>query len=70
MKKNYRITIFTTEGVIEGKFYNKEIAINTIIESKRRFEEFKIGILSERIKGKWNPICSIINERSTIIHYL
>lgn len=70
MKKNYRITIFTTEGVIEAKFYKKEIAISTVLEFKKRFEDFKTGILSERIKGKWNPVCSVINERSTIIHYL
>lgn len=31
-----------------------------IIEFKNRFDDFNIGILSEKIKGKWNPIYSII----------
>lgn len=60
MEQNYRITIFTTEGVIERNFYKKEIAISTIIEFKERFDDFKIGVLSEKIKGKWNTICSIL----------
>lgn len=59
MKQKYRIRIFTTEKVIERKYYKKEIALSAIIEFKNRFECFLIGILSEKIKGKWNPICRI-----------
>ena len=57
MKQKYRIRIVTTEGVIKRKFYKKEIALSTIIKFKNRFDDFLIGILSEKIKGKWNPIC-------------
>ena len=59
MKQNYRITIFTTDGVIKRNFYRKEIAIRTIMEFKERFDDFKIGILSERIEGEWNTTCCI-----------
>lgn len=60
MEKKYRITIFTTKEVIERDFYKKEIALSAIIEYKKRFDDFNAGILSEKIKGKWNPICSVI----------
>lgn len=60
MEQKYRITIFTTKEVIEKNFYKKEIALSAIIEFKNRFDDFNIGILSEKIKGKWNPIYSII----------
>jgi hypothetical protein len=68
MEQNYRITIFTAEGVIEGNFYKKEIAISTIVEFKKRYDDFIIGIVSEKIYGKWNTICSISNGRNKIIH--
>ena len=56
MKQNYRIIIFTTEGVIDRKFYRKEITIRTIIEFKERFDDFKIGLLQKKIEGEWNTI--------------
>lgn len=59
MKQNYRIMIFTTDGVIERKFYRKDIAISTIKEYKERFDDFKIGFLSEKIEGEWNTIWSL-----------
>lgn len=59
MKQNYKIIIFTTEGVLERKFYRREIAISTIIEFKERFNDFRIGFLREKIKGEWNTVCSI-----------
>lgn len=59
MKQKYKIIIFTTEGVIERKFYRREIAIRTIIEFKERFDDFKIGFLLEKIEGDWNTVCSI-----------
>ena len=68
MEQNYRITIFTAEGVIEGNFYKKEIAISTIVEFKKRYDDFIIGIVSEKIYGKWNTICSISNGRNKNIH--
>lgn len=70
MEQNYRITIYTTEVIIEGSFYRKEIAISTVIDFKKRFDDFLIGILSKKIKGEWVPICSIVNGRSSIIYYL
>lgn len=60
MEQKYRITIVTTEEIIERNFYKKEIALSAIIEFKNRFDDFNVGLLSEKIKGKWNPICSII----------
>lgn len=59
MEQNYRITIFTTEGVIEGDFNKKELAIKTIMKFKESLKDFVIGILSEKIKGKWTNTCSI-----------
>lgn len=59
MKQNYKIIIFTTEGVIERKFYRREIAIRTITEFKERFDDFKIGFLLEKVEGDWNTLCSI-----------
>lgn len=56
MKQNYRIIIFTTEGVIDRMFYRKEIAIRTIIEFKERFNDFKIGLLQKKVEGEWNTI--------------
>lgn len=61
MEKNYRITIFATNGVIERNFYKREIAISTIKDFKKRFNNFMIGILSEKINGEWNPVYSINN---------
>lgn len=62
MEQNYRITIFTTEGVIERDFDKREAAIESITEFKRHFNKLKIAILSEKVKGKWNTVCSIINN--------
>ena len=59
MELNYRITIFTTNRVIESDFYSRKIAISTIKEFKKRFKDFMIGILSEKVNGDWNPVCSI-----------
>jgi hypothetical protein len=59
MKQNYKIIIFTTEEVVERKFYRREIAIRTITEFKERFKDFKIGFLLEKIEGDWNTVCSI-----------
>lgn len=59
MEQNYKIIIFTTEGVIERVFYKKETAIEAIAEFKRRFNDFMTGVVSEKIKGKWNNICRI-----------
>lgn len=59
MRKNYKITIFTTEEVVEREFHKKEIAIKTIIEYKTRFYDFKLGLLYERNEGEWNCVCSI-----------
>ena len=59
MKQNYRITIFTPNNVIERDFYKREIAISTIKEFKERFNDFMIGILSEKVNGEWNPVYSI-----------
>ena len=75
MKQNYRIRIFTTEGVIERKFYKRYIAISTIKEFKKRFNGFMIGILSKKINGEWIPIYSINNNclksgRGRIIYYI
>lgn len=61
MEQTYRITIFTTGGVIERDFYKREIAISTIEEFKERFNDFMIGILSKKVNGKWNPVYSINN---------
>lgn len=61
MEQTYRITIFTTDGVIERDFYKREIAISTIEEFKKRFNDFMIGILSKKVNGKWNPVYSINN---------
>lgn len=60
MEKNYRITIFTAGEVIERDYQNREIAFATIMVFRKRFENYKIGILYEKIEGKWNPICSIV----------
>lgn len=62
MKQIYRITIFTTSHVIERDFYNREIAISTIEEFKKRFNDFMIGILSMKVNGEWNPVHSISNN--------
>ena len=59
MEQTYRITIFTTEGVIERDFYKRDIAISTIEEFKKRFDDFMIGILSKKANGKWNAVHSI-----------
>lgn len=59
MKRNYKITIFTTEKVIKRKFYTKKVAISTILEYKERFDDFQIGILSEKNNREWNCILSI-----------
>lgn len=59
MEQSYRITIFTTEDVIERDFYKREIAISTIEEFKKRFDDFMIGILSRKVNGKWNAVYSV-----------
>ena len=59
MKQSYKIIIFTTEGVIERKFYRKDIATRTILEFRERFDDFKIGFLLEKVEGDWNTVCSI-----------
>jgi hypothetical protein len=59
MERNYKITIITTEGVIKRYFYKREIALGTIMQFKERFDDFLIGVLSEKIKGKWKAKCSI-----------
>lgn len=59
MEQTYRITIFTTTNVIERNFYSRRIAISTIEEFKKRFKDFMIGILSEKVNGEWNPVYSI-----------
>ena len=59
MEQIYKITIFTTEGVIEKDYDNKEKAITTIENVKKSIEEFMIGILSEKINGKWHIVHSI-----------
>ena len=56
MKRKYRIIIFTTEGVIDRKFYKKEIAIRTIIKFKEYFDDFKIGLLQKKIEGEWTTV--------------
>lgn len=60
MGKIYRITVFTSEEVIERIYHNREIAFATIMVFKERFDNYKIGILYEKIEEKWNPICSIV----------
>lgn len=62
MKKNCKITIFTTEEVIERKFYTTKVAISTILEYKKNFDDFKIGILSEKINGEWHCIYIMENN--------
>lgn len=62
MKQNYRIRIFTKNGVIERKFYKREIAISAIEEFKKRFDDFMIGILSKKVNGEWNPVYKIDNN--------
>ena len=59
MEQNYRIRIFTTNGVIERKFYKEKIAISAIEEFKKRFNDFMIGILSKKVNGEWAPVRSI-----------
>ena len=59
MKQSYKIIIFTTEGVLERKFYRKDIAISTIKKYKEYFDDFKIGFLLEKVEGDWNTLCSI-----------
>lgn len=59
MKQTYKIIIFTTDEVIEKKFYRKEAAIRKIMKCKERFEDFKTGFLLEKIEGDWNTLCSI-----------
>lgn len=59
MERNYRIRIFTTNGVIEREFYKREIAISAIEEFKKRFNDFMIGILSKKVNGEWEPVRSI-----------
>lgn len=75
MKRNYRIRIFTTEGVIERKFYKGNIAISTIKEFKEKYNNFMIGILSKKVNGEWIPVYSINNNcqkngKNRIIHYI
>lgn len=70
MKLNYRITIFTTEKVIERDFSKKEIAISTIMDFRKNYDDFRVGTLSKRIKGKWNTIFSISDGRCKTIYYL
>lgn len=59
MEKTYRITIFTTEGVIEREFYNRKIAIEAIEEFKKLFDDFRMGVLSKKIEEKWYCVYSI-----------
>jgi len=59
MEQTYRITIFTTNEVVERDFYKREIAISTIEEFKKRFKNFMIGILSKKVNGEWYPVYSI-----------
>lgn len=61
MEQTYRITIFSTNGVIERDFYKREIAISTIEDFKKRFNNFLIGILSKKVNGEWYPVYSINN---------
>ena len=61
MEQNYRITIFTPNGVIVRNFYKREIAISTIEDFKKRFNDFLIGILSRKVNGEWYPVYSINN---------
>lgn len=62
MKQNYRIRIFTAKGVLERDFYKRETAISTIEEFKKRFKDFMIGILSEKVNGEWIPVYHISNN--------
>ena len=62
MEQTYRIRIFTTNGVIEREFYNRERAISAIKEFKKRFNDFMIGILSKKVNGEWSPVYSIKNN--------
>lgn len=62
MEQTYRITIFTTNRVIEKDFDKREIAISTIKEIKERIKDFMIGILSEKVNGEWIPVYSINNN--------
>lgn len=60
MEQNYKITIFTTEEMIERRYlHKKEIAIRTILAYRDSFEDFKIGVMSEKIRGKWYNILSV-----------
>lgn len=59
MEQNYRITIFTTEGVIQRKFYDKKTAISEILAYRDKFEEFKVGVLCKKNEEKWNIILSV-----------
>lgn len=59
MEQIYRISIFTTEGVIEKDYYSRNKAIKTIEKVKESVEEFIIGTLSRKINGKWNIVYSI-----------
>lgn len=61
MEQIYRITIFTTNSVIERDFYKREKAISTIEYFKKRFNNFMIGILSIKVNGEWKPVYSINN---------
>lgn len=60
MERKYRITIFVGKEVVEREFYRREITLSAILEFKKQFDDFYAGILSEKIKGKWVPVCSII----------
>lgn len=62
MEQTYRITIFTTNNVMERDFYKREIAISTIKEFKEKFNDFMIGILSKKVNGEWVPVYSINNS--------
>lgn len=59
MEQTYRITIFTTESVIERYFYRRKIAIEAIVEFKKQFDDFIMGVLSKKIEKKWYCVYSI-----------
>ena len=59
---NYKVTIFTVNGVIIRKFYTERVATETIMEFKRLFEDFKLGTLSEKIGDKWHKKWTLSNN--------
>ena len=56
MEQIYRISIFTTEGVIEKDYDSREKAITTIENVKKNIEEFVIGILTKKINREWHIV--------------